>query len=340
MPDDSGGVYVCFSLSTAQQIRCQHFNAAGARSWDEQGLSTGGFSGIQARPLAVADDAGGVMVFWRNQRDPSDNEPQTMLMEGQRFNSAGNSLWGNGLMLRDTYLPEDFAYQTDFFAVHGDGSGGAILVFEAKADQNSSNQGIVAHRVSGDGTYLWGDGTVVVDDVASTQLRNAIQTHDGGTVVVSSQDIGEVTTRLRLFRLDGAGEHLWPEAGIQLSDPDSTGHNLYPHGSFDDGILRMAWTQQMPESPFEMDIFMARFRQDGTRLSPEKEIVTSAPIAQSCSAVVFSQNEPEFFVLWDDLRSNNFENSDVYGALARAAVISADGFELGDTSAWTVVSPQ
>ncbi len=338
VPDTSGGVFTCFSLSFTEEIRCQHLDAKGNRLWPAEGIAPSTSPGAHARPRGIADPAGGLMVFWRNQRDPNDGQTDTMLMEGQRLSSAGARLWGDdGVVVRDTFLPEGSSfYHPDFFDVHEDGAGGAVLTFEAQRNA-VSNAGIIAQRVAADGSLLWGDGTVVVDDAASTQHRAAIQPHDGGIVVISSEDVGKVTTRLRMFRLDAEGEHLWPTEGVLLSDPLSTGHNFHPEGSFDKGILRVAWTFQLADSPFEMDISLARFRPDGTRL--DTQLVTDAPIVQTCSAVTYSEETDTFLILWDDLRSNNFENSDIYAAKAEAAYISADGFELGDTSAWSWVVP-
>ena len=343
VPDSSGGVYVCFALQTDLEIWCQHLDAAGNLLWSPEGIEAGGIPGTRIRPLGVADGSGGLLVFWRNLRDSTDQQIDFIRMEGQHFDSAGSRLWGEGLLVRDTLLEEGEFFELDSYAVIGDGAGGAVVTFEARRDLKTENRGIVAQRVAGDGTLLWRNGITVVDDVPSTQHRAAVQPHDGGVIVVSSETINEVTTRLRIFRLDANGQHRWPEEGLLLSDPSSTGANINPRGSFDRGVLRVAWTTQLPDEIFEMDILLARYDQDGARLEPASETVTSAPIAQFCSALVFSEATDKFFILWDDSRSNNFENGDIYAAEVPAAflgdMIFADGFELGDTSGWSAVNP-
>jgi hypothetical protein len=78
-PDD--GVFVCFMYSTGgpiNDIRCQHVDETGSRRWGD------------------ADGAGGLLLFWRNQRRAyMEPDRSPMLMEGQHFDSQGSRLWGS-----------------------------------------------------------------------------------------------------------------------------------------------------------------------------------------------------------------------------------------------------
>ncbi|MEM8996251.1 MAG: hypothetical protein AAGF23_15795 [Acidobacteriota bacterium] len=339
VPDFVGGVYACFARPDQRAAACQHLDRDGDRLWTEAGHDVGGGPGLKIRPQVAYDGAEGLLVFWRNQGDLTDERPDFATVEGQHFNSPGVALWGDGIEVRSTYLPESADSPAGVLAALGDGNGGAYVIYSARLSVNSPNLDVVMQRVSGGDNLLWEDFRPVIADPGATELAAVVPAPDGGFVVITQEPADVAGSHLRLFRIDPQGFQLWGASGLALSDPTSTTLDMLPHADFHGGVLRVAWTRQVAESSPEMDIDLARFNLDGSRLGRVDSVVTAAPNSQLCRGLVFHSSPPRTVVLWEDLRKGSPADVDIYAGLFRASALFGDGFELGDTSAWTTVTP-
>jgi hypothetical protein len=317
-----GGVFVCFMYSTGgpiNDIRCQHVDSTGSRLWDDAGVSVGAGGDADSRvlPRGVADGAGGLLLFWRNQRraylEP-DRSP--MLMEGQHFDSQGSRLWGpTPLVVRTTGLPSVNDYGYWFFQVASDGSGGAVLAFDDSTGGLATGLDVMAQRVSSAGDLLWGDGAVVTDAVGLQQHEQTIGAPDGGAFVAVWEDAGPDHNRLRLFRLAPDGSPAWAPEGLLLSDPAAKALDYSVCGSFDGGSLRLAWTHQRSPGSLEMDVQLAGYSLAGQRRGGTAGIsLTPAPDAQFVRGLAFSPVAAGVLVVWDDRRKGSWTDMDVAGA--------------------------
>jgi len=82
---DGTAVFVCAQLADyvgGWDIRCQRLTSAGKSQWGPGGYSaSGGWApDLRVLPRAITDDSGGLLVFWRNHRDPYSTEVVPMLM--------------------------------------------------------------------------------------------------------------------------------------------------------------------------------------------------------------------------------------------------------------------
>lgn len=336
--DGAGGVFVCFAMFTSGGVRCQHVDDRGERSWSSSGVLAGGLGELTVLPRAVGDGSGGLLVFWPNFHDTDPTTEPPTHMEGQRFDAAGNAAWGDGLLVHETDLHFDGAagYSADFWDVVSDGAGGAIVVFNDWLDFTEPNLDVAAQRVDGTGTLLWGDGVAVIADPGAHQLEAAVAMPDGGVAVVTRETVSSTDVDLWLFRLGADGQHAWEPTGVSLSDPSSATLDYFAHGSFDQGLLRLAWTHQLFFASLEMDVQMARYRLDGTRLDPpEGQAVTAAVDGQFCHGLAHSAATGKTLVLWDDRRSGSWDDLDVYATEIAETWIFADGFESGDVATWS-----
>jgi len=274
--DGAGGVYVCASRGgTAEGIKCQHIDKSGRRMWRNAGLAAGGQAGWRILPRAVAGADGSLMVFWRNQGDPFDAVDQGMRIEGQRFTPGGTRAWGpDGLTVRETNLADSNHHGFQPFDVIPDGEGGAIVVFNDWLNFARPNLDVGAQRVRADGRLLWGAVAKVASSKRHHQLSAIVATLDGG-VVALAEEYGNATSRnkLRAYRLGANGKPAWPRRGLVVSDPRNRGLNYNTQAFLDDGIASFAWTEQSTPATLEMDIKMARYRLDGTRLDDSTGIV-------------------------------------------------------------------
>jgi len=320
VPDSDGGVYACWTQGPGgvETIapRCQHFDRAGRRTWGPHGLLAGGESGLRVVPRGVSDGAGGLLIFWRNQRDVYDHTPEPMLMEGQHFTSAGKKLWGDaGILVKSTRLLEDNGYSYTFYDVVSDGKGGAILAYNDWLG-GARTLDVVAQRVAVDGSLPWGDGVAVAATEAHQQHETTIAAPGGGAFVVVFEEVSDTQNKLRLFRLGSNGAHLWSPEGLVLSDADAAAQDYGAFGSFDSGLLQIVWTHQKFEGTFEMDVQLARYRLSGERLGgPASLAITTAPDAQFTRGFAYSPEAKKALTVWEDRRKGTWNDLDTYGSL-------------------------
>jgi hypothetical protein len=324
-----GGAFVCFRFAEVGptiDVRCQHVDSAGARQWSDSGSSVGngGDREVRVLPRGLSDGAGGLLVFWRNQRDLSLPAPGPMLMEGQRFAGDGQKLWGAmPKVVRTTGLDPANGYGYRLFQVVSDGLGGAVLAFD---DQAGSAFDVMAQRVSPAGDLLWGAGAVVTNAGGLHSHEQTIAAADGGAFVVTDDYVNSSHNQLRLFRLGSDGNHVWPAAGVPLSDPGATGLDYAVFGSFDGGVLRLGWTHQIFPATFEMDIQFATYASDGSPTGGTW--LTQVNDLQFLDGLVYSPHFGGILGVWDDRRKGTWSDRDVMGAfLADPDLIFKDAFE-------------
>ncbi len=336
----ASGVFVCFEFTEGStcDIRCQHIDSTGKRRWSDSGASVGngGDQELRVRPKGLSDGAGGLMLFWRNQRDrwqePGEGRAGDlpMLMEGQRFSRDGQKLWGAvPKVVRTTGLASDRWWGgswPSFFQVVSDGNGGAVLAFDDwnGADLALGVMDVMAQRVSGAGDLLWGVGTVVTGADGLQKHEQTIGAGDGGAFVAVWEDVGpghDQLDQLRLFRLGPDGSHAWPSAGLLLS---TAAYGVV--GSFDGGILRLAWNHGYASPSDEADVRFVTY-------SPEGQVtgstwLTRANGPQVLRGLARSPESGGTLGVWDDRRKGTFSDQDVMGAfLAPSDLIFMDGFE-------------
>lgn len=318
LADPSGGVFVCFEsfkFTGDHGLRCQFLDAAGNRQWSRLGKSVGA-TGWLVLPQMVSDKAGGLLVFWRNQRNPFSDPVDPMLIQGQRFSPAGQPLWdARAKVIRTTRLAESNGHGFRFFQAVSDGQGGAILAFDDWTGSSAGGLDVMAQRVSRAGALLWGNGKVVTGANGHQQHDATIADRDGGVFVASFEFSSPSTGRLLLFRLGPDGKHLWPAQGVPVSSPRATALDYGLEGSFDEGVLRLVWTHQLSPSSPQFDVRLAGYTRNGKRLGDAEGIsLTTAPLAQFSRALVYSRKRQEILALWDDVQSGTFDNIDVLGA--------------------------
>jgi hypothetical protein len=314
----AGGVFVCFQFSGAGpllDIRCQFVDATGARRWSDSGASvgTGGDDEVRVLPRAVSDGAGGLLVFWRNQRESGAPPSVPMLMEGQRFASDGSKPWGAlPRVVRTTGLAATNSYVYRIFQVVSDGSGGAVLAFNDWTGTSGPALDVIAQRVSATGDLLWGTGAVVTGAAGHQQHEQTIGAGDGGAFVAIFDQVSSTHNQLRLFRLAPDGSHAWVPEGLLLSDPGSTALDYSLFGTLDDGVLRLAWTHQLIPDTLEMDVQFVSYSPQGERAGDVW--LTQANDAQFLSGLVYSRQFGGVLGLWDDRRKGTWSDLDVMGA--------------------------
>ena len=143
VPDGAGGAIIVWEdgASGLRDIYAQRVDSTGAQLWDTLGVpvirSTGDQTGIQV----VSDDAGGVIVTWKDNRNGNND------IYAQRLNPNGQRLW-------DTLGVQICVWNGEQTVpvICPDGSGGAVIAWQ---DTRTGNNDIYAQRVTASGSGVW-----------------------------------------------------------------------------------------------------------------------------------------------------------------------------------------
>jgi len=143
VPDGAGGAVIVWEdgASGLRDIYAQRVDSTGARLWDTLGVpvirSTGDQTGIQV----VSDDAGGVIVTWKDNRNGNND------IYAQRLNPNGQRLWDTLGVEICVWTGEQTAPQ-----MCQDGAGGAVIAWQ---DTRNGNYDIYSQQVSTSGSGVW-----------------------------------------------------------------------------------------------------------------------------------------------------------------------------------------
>ena len=124
--DGGGGAIVSwwdFFGATSYDVYAQRINSSGARQWTPDDTKVCGLSSEQREPVMVTDNAGGVVVAWRDTR----NGGPTYDIYAQRVSPTGSVAWAlNGVPVCEAELDQNYLTGVP------DGVGGAIFAWTDK----------------------------------------------------------------------------------------------------------------------------------------------------------------------------------------------------------------
>jgi hypothetical protein len=273
-----GSVFVCFGRFPVlaepgredDQTVCQRLDADGQPLWPG-GRVAGSRHGVHLTPSLVADGRGGVLVFWTVIRFlvSDSQELEFLSAQGQHLSGDGVRLWEpRGKLLHEVPWLKQDSEASRLFAV-SDGGGGAILAF---GNEKGRSEGVLAQRVDGDGTPLWGAGVTVAASPASYYSRfpdSLTALPDGGAAAVVQEVLPNSRSELFLYRLSRSGQLRRPAQGVMLSAPGRFQMDFSSQGSFDGDRLRILWSSHvLGGGGLQVEIRIAVFDPAGRRLTP------------------------------------------------------------------------
>jgi hypothetical protein len=148
----------------------------------------------------VTDDAGGVIVVWRDDRFPSAH------LYAQRVDGFGNPLWvQDGIPVCPGSTGQTSAPQAI-----PDGTGGAIVVWE---DTRTTHE-VYAQRIDPDGNLLWNADGVLASTATGAKRVPQIAADGNGGVYIVWQDERNGNKDIYAQRLDANGSALWAADGV------------------------------------------------------------------------------------------------------------------------------
>jgi hypothetical protein len=314
-----------------------------ARLYDGGGSPLGGqfqvnsyITGYQMGPAVSADGAGGFVVAWHSY---GSDGPDTfgLSIQARRFADDGTPLGDqfqvNGVKAGDQ---EDAA-------VGRDGLEGFVVAWRsAQANGPAQGSAILAQRYAADGSPTGGEFQVN-SYTPGGQGHPAVSPLGEGFVVAwdsfgsSSTDTDEESIQARRFAADGVPLGSDFQVNVYTTDRQ-TEPAVGPDGA--DGFV-VSWSSHGSQGTDNhyTSIQARRYASDGAPTGDQFQ-VNSTPGGFQLRPAVGSPGPGGFLVTWMSPASSEDDHGtwSIQGQ-AYADPLFADGFESGDTSAWTMTVP-
>ncbi|MFA6430986.1 MAG: hypothetical protein WCV91_01175, partial [Candidatus Margulisiibacteriota bacterium] len=213
--DDEGGVFVVWEdgrNNGISKVFSQKINAAGKKLWPKAGVPMTAITCRQSAPLIKPDHAGGLFVFWQDERDTLSQKD----LYGQRLSKNGEILWDkNG-----TKVCGENGDQTEA-AICTDKENGLIISW-CDYRRGERNPDIYAQRINESGKLLWkNDGVIVCGAPDIQRTPQNISDGQGGAIFVWT-DKGAGSYDIYAQRLNQDGKTMWLTDGIAINQSPRT----------------------------------------------------------------------------------------------------------------------
>ena len=285
------------------------------------------------------DGAGGFVVAWESVGS-SGNDP-SISVQAQRFDAAGNATGAEFQV--NTYTTNT----QNRPALSPDGSGGFVIVWSSTGSSggDSSSRSIQAQRFDGDGAPV-GTEFQVNSYTTSLQGNPAVSPDGSGGFVVAWESNGSSGSdnssySIQAQRFDGTGDPVGSEFQVNTY---TNGSQRYPGVSpsgFDGFAVVWRGDGSSGTDDSSYSIQAQRFDSEGQTVGAEFQANTYTTNSQT-HPTVSPDGSGNFVVVWDSLGSNGSDSSS-YSIQAKrlddGIEIFSDGFESGDTSAWSTAVP-
>lgn len=310
--DGAGGAFVVWvdgRAPTSIDLYAQHILADGsiAPGWVPFGLPVCEGPGGPQTFSAIADDAGGIIVAWYDNRDGATGI-YAVRMDADGAVHAG---WAtNGTQV-------SFTGPTPLMVA--DGTGGAIFGWNYSV---SSISNVFALRLLGDGTIApgWPSGGVpicpippVVYIIPPNQFLSSMCTDGLGGAFFAFQDYRANDNRVHLYgqRITAAGTVApgWPVTGYPVSiAPQNQDHaQLVPDGSGGAIYVWQDWRVAFPpDIPNNTDIYAQRMSAGGVPQWATNGIPLCDQISPQWNPAAVPDPNGGAYVAWVDYRSGQF----------------------------------
>ncbi len=275
-------------------IYIQRLDENGNTFWANNGVSLYyGIDGDAKEIQPLLGDNNNLVLYWEDHRHGSIGTH----IYTQRFDPSGTPSFAvNGLELSATdtlkqYLPV-VARAADTEETH----------YVAWEDR-TSERGVRVLRVDANGSPLWNQAGIPVENVTGESGRpHLAPTPDGGVVVGWSDFRSFWTYQVYLQKYDADGNPQWAENGVLIGDED--GDNLlmgmYP---VTNGIY-VVWQSGTFE---DLNIYADFISYDGTSANGPFPVVNAS--GHQTNPVIVPGNDENIYVLWEDKRNGD---SDIY----------------------------
>lgn len=212
--DGIGGFYVVWwdvIGYDASHIMAYRLSLDAEPLWDAP-IRVSPLDGMQGEPRVIADDEGGIIVFWQVYENFINDQ-----LYAQRIAPDGSKMWHeNGIAVCTATGIQKHA------SVVSDGMGGLIAVWRDERDVYSD---LYAQRIRADGTHVWEKDGIPLCTAGGHQDKPFIVHTEGERFFVAwldyREDFGEESIdAIYGQQLDLGGTLLWEENGTPISTQD------------------------------------------------------------------------------------------------------------------------
>lgn len=298
----------------------RRFDSSGTPVDNEFPVNQGTVGDQNDAVVAPASD-GGFVVAWESNAllDPYED------LLARRFDSSGDPV-GDEVQLNVFTIGD----QEDL-DIAVDAAGNFVVVWESEA-QDGSYDGVFGRRLGTDGQPVGGEFAVNTYLPGEQDDPGLAVRADGTFVVVWEDDTqfdGDDSIWGRFF--DSTGSPI--TAPFQAET--APGVQFLPRVAFDgDGHAVIVWEGEESDDAFQADVYFRIFDDSGQPVTDQDVVPLLDEGNQTVPVVVFG-SDGEGVVAWtDDVLE---ANSGIAARRLLTSSIFANGFETGDTSAWSTV---
>jgi len=291
--DGAGGMYVAWTDTrfVVADVYVQRIGADGTALWLTNGRLTGGAPGVQDQPTLVSDDAGGVIVVWRDRR-------YNVLGDifAQRVDPNGNMMWLlNGLPVCLATDEQSNPVVVSDGTGHDGNPSGAIVAWE----DHRSGVSIYAQHIDANGQPLWAVDGIPMTTSLAPQFEPAITADSlGGAYVAWSQQ--DVDYDVVAQHVDGSGDLLWDSLGVRVCG--ATGNQFHAHAlAGGAGGTWFAWEDGRVTS---LGSYVQRMNVNGLPTLTPDGIALSSGLADETDPSLASDGAGGVIAAWTDMRTD------------------------------------
>ena len=281
-------------------------------------------------PRVAALPASRVVVVWVNDSSEGTDDSGSSI-QARLFTIDGAALGPrfqvNTTTLGDQSMPDVAAAPDGRFVV--------VWESESSAGTDQSGISIQRRRFDADGLPVGNDEQVNTYTDSDQRLPRVACAGDGSFVIVwdsdgsSGDDGSSLSVQARLFEADGTPAG----SDVQVNTYTDSTQSAPSVAMMNSGGFEVVWTSD--GSPGDDDssrsIQRQAFAADGGRLGQQLQVNTLIELDQWAPDIAMNA-DGDFVVVWDDTITG------LRGRIYRYPVL-ADGFESGDTSAWSATVP-
>ena len=319
-------------------IEAQRFNAAGVPLGGQFQINSETTDRQDKAAIAAAPD-GRFVVVWES-RGSSGSDTELMSIQGQRFaadaTALGDQFQVNSYTIGQQLLP----------AVAVSPTGAFVTVWQSTGSSgtDSSETSVLGQRFGAAGTPLGGEFQVNAYTTGEQLLPAVAVNVDGDFLVTWQSDTSpgddSSSSSIQGQRYSASGT---PLGGQFQVNAYTTGSQVRPSVTADPtGQFIASW--QSSSSPgtdqSSTSVQGQRFAFDGELIGEQFQINSYTTSSQSAPSVV-ADPSGGFVVVWDSATSygSDSDGRSIQGQRYLPTFVFSDGFESGDTAAWSVTVP-
>lgn len=255
----------------------------------------------------VSDSTGGAIIVWEDYRSGSGD------IYAQRIDSTGVVRWTTDGVPVSTAAGNQLSPQ-----LVGDGSGGAIIVWE---DYRGGSGDIYAQRIDSAGTAQWAANGVLVSGAAGNQRLPQIVSDGAGGAIMAWEDYRSGSnTDIYAQRVDASGAMTWSADGVVLANES---HDQFSPKLVSDTANGAVVAWEDFRNAGDYDIYAQRIDGSGAVQWTANGISACNVASNQLLTAMVADGAGGAILAWEDYRNGN---ADVY----------AQRINSGGTMAWTL----